>query len=174
MSMHTHAAEWIEGPEPARLLTIGPAANAEPGHDPGNLKTIVEPARQLLDYAVGHGLVDSPAIIDPIVKIESEIEPKSSPTRLPWPDSSNPTMRCAGPRRASPPNRSARRRSATSGGLGAAVRSVRERRTAPARGDPRPVAPAARLGDEGKLSQETSAARCGRIPLRMTVLTVTY
>ena len=74
MSIQAHDADWIEQPEPARLLTIGPAANDQPRHDTGNLKTIVEPARQLLDYAVGHGLVDSPAIIDPIVKIESEIE----------------------------------------------------------------------------------------------------
>jgi hypothetical protein len=83
MSAQIHQAGWIESTAPARLLKIGPQPDDHACADhAGHLRVIVETARQLLDYAVEHGLVDSPAIIDPIIKIESELDADAVPDAL--------------------------------------------------------------------------------------------
>jgi hypothetical protein len=79
MSTRARETAWIEDAEPPRPWGVGSAAGNDSKSGNRNLKAVVEPARLLLDYAVGHGLVDSPAIIDPIVKIESAIEANAAP-----------------------------------------------------------------------------------------------
>jgi hypothetical protein len=71
---------WIEGAEPERLWKIASGTDNSPKSEIANLRSVVEPARLLLDYAVCHGLVDSPSIIDPIIKIESDLDTHAVPS----------------------------------------------------------------------------------------------
>jgi hypothetical protein len=64
------------------LGQVVPLAGVDAKSDKRNLKGVIEPARLLLDYAVAHGLVESPSIIDPIVKLESEIATGAMPNQL--------------------------------------------------------------------------------------------
>jgi len=79
---HSGAVHNSDDPAPPSLGHVVRVGEINTKSDRRNLRSVIEPARLLLDYAVAHGLVDSPSIIDPIVKLESEIAAGAMPSAL--------------------------------------------------------------------------------------------